>query len=540
MRLHHIISWSHTLPLLTTAQAVNLGAASTFGVLGASAVTNTGDTVIQGDLGISPGTAITGFPPGTFTGTLHNNDAVAAQAQADASTAYNVAAGLAPTQDLTGTDLGGRVLGAGVYSFSSAAELTGTLTLDAGGYVEAVFVFQIGSTLTTATSSAVALINGAQACNIIWQVGSSGTIGTATVFQGTILAFTSITSNTGSTYRGALIALNAAVTLQGNQVLVGEECVVGGGIGGVTTTATPSSTSIVGPPGTNVTTVPPTSTSIPGGETATTSVPGDEEGEGATTIPGEGTTTVPGEGETTPSPSTSTSRSRPPILGDTLGSSITDTSTTNTAPLTSINVSVPPNGPNTNPITSPTISPPLSSQTISTTTPITTPQSDSSQTTSTSVLNKITKTSFTTTSMTTSSGNGTTTTKPSKTRYTTITTTSCDVFTTSTYEKECSCYRMKELTSTRTYETVTVCPTVTASLRIAGEKEEGGVSAEGSQASGYPDQNEGIEASGGSEKEKGDANGTVLFTGAGSHLSVNGQVVLTLGLTVAWFMGFKM
>lgn len=198
---------------------VDLGTAATFGALGASTVTSTGLTVITGNLGVSPGTAITGFPPGIFTGgEFTDSDPFAVAAQSAAHTAYTTAAGLTPTQVLTGQDLGGLTLGPGVYFFASSAQLTGTLTLDAGGDPNAQFVFQIGSTLTTATGSAVVMINGGVPHNVFWQVGSSATIGTASAFQGNIIANTSVTATTGASVLGSLIALNGAVTLDDNLI----------------------------------------------------------------------------------------------------------------------------------------------------------------------------------------------------------------------------------------------------------------------------------------------------------------------------------
>lgn len=200
---------------------IQLGAAESFAVLGASTVTNTGPSVISGDLGVSPGSAITGFPPGTVLGTIHAADAVAAQAQASLTTAYNEAAGLTPTQSLTDINLGGLTLTPGVYFFASSAQLTGTLTLDALGDPNALFVFQIGSTLTTASNSSVVYINGGQGGNTFWQVGSSATLGTFTMFQGNILALTSITLNTGATIGcGRALAQNGAVTLDSNIVSI--------------------------------------------------------------------------------------------------------------------------------------------------------------------------------------------------------------------------------------------------------------------------------------------------------------------------------
>jgi hypothetical protein len=195
-----------------------LGQAGGFGVLGGSALTNTGPSVVFGDVGLSPGTAVSGFPPGIHSGILHVADAVALQAKSDLVTAYDVAAGQAFDADLTDQDLGGMVLGAGVYRFSSSAQLTGTLTLDAAGDPDAVFIFQIGSTLTTASNAAVEIINGGSGCNVFWQVGSSATLGTTTRFIGNILALTSITLNTGAQVAGRLLARNGAVTLDDNTV----------------------------------------------------------------------------------------------------------------------------------------------------------------------------------------------------------------------------------------------------------------------------------------------------------------------------------
>jgi hypothetical protein len=198
-------------PIFLHAQ-INIGTASTFGVLGSTTVTNTGPTVVTGDLGVTPGTSVTGFPPGVVIGTIHINDAAAVDAKADALNGYNAAAALPRTATLVG-DLGGLTLIPGVYFFATSASLTGTLILDAQGNPNAQFVFQIGSTLITASGSAVVLLNGAVPSNIFWQVGSSATFGTGSVFEGNILANTSITVTTGVSNTGSLVALNGAVTL---------------------------------------------------------------------------------------------------------------------------------------------------------------------------------------------------------------------------------------------------------------------------------------------------------------------------------------
>jgi hypothetical protein len=200
-------------PLAQTAPT--LGAAASFAVLGGSTVTNTNPTLVSGDLGVSPGSAVVGFPPGTvINGTIHATDAVAAQAQSDVTTAYNALAGQACQTVLTGTDLGGLTLVPGVYCFTSGAQLTGTLTLDAQGNPGAVFIFQIASTLITASNSSVLLINGASPWNVFWQVGSSATLGTNTSFVGSILALTSISLTTGATITsGRALARNGALAL---------------------------------------------------------------------------------------------------------------------------------------------------------------------------------------------------------------------------------------------------------------------------------------------------------------------------------------
>jgi hypothetical protein len=200
---------------------IDLMTAGTFGVLAGSTVTNTGPTVINGNVGVSPGSAVTGFPPGIVVPpfTINAADAVAAQAQSDLTAAFVSAANQSCTMDLTGQDLGGLTLMPGVFCFDTSAQLTGILTLDAQGDPGGEFIFQIGSTLTTASASSILLINGAQGENIFFQVGSSATLGTTTAFAGNILALTSITLNTGATINcGSALARNGAVTLDTNVI----------------------------------------------------------------------------------------------------------------------------------------------------------------------------------------------------------------------------------------------------------------------------------------------------------------------------------
>jgi hypothetical protein len=193
-----------------------------FSVLAGSSVTNTGSTTVNGDVGISPGTAVTGFPPGLASGTIHIADSTAAQAQAALTAGYIDAAERSGGTSVSG-DLVGRTLTAGVYTSSSSLAVSGDVTLDAQGDPSAVFIFQISSTLTTGSASHVILANSAKACNVFWQVGSSATLGTFSEFKGNILALTSITIATGVNLEGRALARNGSVTLD-SDVITGCTC----------------------------------------------------------------------------------------------------------------------------------------------------------------------------------------------------------------------------------------------------------------------------------------------------------------------------
>ncbi|MCU1558339.1 MAG: hypothetical protein JWN09_2334 [Microbacteriaceae bacterium] len=205
-----------------TPPSIGLGAADSYEVLAATTVTNTLATVVNnGDVGLSPGTSVTGFPPGVINnGVIHAADAQAEQAQASLVTAYNDAAGRLPDESNI-IDLAGRTLVPGVYS-GGALALTGALTLN--GDASSVFIFQAASTLITASASTVQFIGGANECNVFWQVGSSATLGSNSVFYGTIMALTSVTANTGATVTGRLLARNGAVTLDSNVITRSSAC----------------------------------------------------------------------------------------------------------------------------------------------------------------------------------------------------------------------------------------------------------------------------------------------------------------------------
>jgi len=198
---------------------VALGSAAGFAVLAGSTVTNTGATTVTGDVGVSPGSAIIGFPPGTVIGTIHTTDTAAAAGIADLTTAYNDAAGRTLCPVSVAGNLGGRTLTPGLYKSTSGLEISsGDLTLDAQGNANGVFIFQIASTLTMTAGRQVILAGGARASNVFWQVGTSATIGTTSAFVGTIMADQSVTLITGATLNGRALARIAAVTLDGNTV----------------------------------------------------------------------------------------------------------------------------------------------------------------------------------------------------------------------------------------------------------------------------------------------------------------------------------
>ncbi|HEX9705718.1 MAG TPA: ice-binding family protein [Gemmatimonadales bacterium] len=201
--------------------APSLGRASSFAVLGGSTVTSTGATRISGDVGVSsPGVSVTGFPPGTTTsGAHHVADPAANQAQRDAQTAYAALANKACSMPLTGQDLGGKRLLSGVYCFTTSAQLTGQLVLEARGNPNAVWIFQIASTLTTAPNASVVMSKSGRAGHVFWQVGTAATLGTGTAFTGNILAYSSITMNTGASLSGRALA-RAAVTMDSNNMQV--------------------------------------------------------------------------------------------------------------------------------------------------------------------------------------------------------------------------------------------------------------------------------------------------------------------------------
>lgn len=214
--------WTFTTSAAAGSQlSVALGGAGAFVILSGSTVTSTGLTSLTGDLGVSPGTAVTGFPPGTMTGTTHAGNATSATAMTDLTTAYNDAAGRTLSPVTVAGNLGGLTLPPGLYKSTSSLSISsGDLTLDAQGDANAVFIFQMASTLTTAAGRSVILAGGAKSSNVFWQVGSSATLGTTTTFKGTIMADQSITLSNGAALNGRALARIGAVSLAANAVVM--------------------------------------------------------------------------------------------------------------------------------------------------------------------------------------------------------------------------------------------------------------------------------------------------------------------------------
>lgn len=298
--------------------AVGLGAADSFAVLAGAGVTNTGATTMTGDLGTFPTTTVSGTGSITIIGTYHGGDSVTQNAKDDLVTAYNVAAGQGPTSPIS-ADLGGMTLVSGVYNSASSLALTGTLTLDAEGDPDAVFVFQAGSTLITASGSQVAFVNGAQSCNVYWQVGSSATLGTGSAFRGTVIALTDITATTAATIDGRLLARNGAVTLDSNTI-TRSPCLAGPApTGSASPTSSPSPTpTVTAAPAPTVTVIPSstaTSTSSPTPTATVTPTPTEEAAATPTpTVTVTPTPTATPTASVTPTPTASPTASTPPVV----------------------------------------------------------------------------------------------------------------------------------------------------------------------------------------------------------------------------------
>ncbi|WP_110241069.1 ice-binding family protein [Nocardioides gilvus] len=325
---------------------IDLGTVASFSVMGASTVTNTGPSSLSGDLGLSPGSSITGFPPGKFGGTRHISDAVANTAQDDLTTAYNDAAGRSTTKAVT-ADLAGQTLTSGVHT-APTLNLTGALTLDAKGDPDAVFIFQAASTLITASASSVTLINGASACNVFWQVGSSATLGTSTDFIGTIMALTSVTLNNDADVRGRVLARNGAVTLNNNEISTPNCDAV------VEPSATPTPTPTVDPSATPTPSDSPSSTPTPSDSPSSTPTPSDSPSSTPTPSESPSETPVPSPSDTpseTPTvPTESVPPSTPTPPSDTAGPPAGNPGPPNGTPTPPTDTPTPPSGTPTIPV----------------------------------------------------------------------------------------------------------------------------------------------------------------------------------------------
>ena len=217
--IYLIIIFMWAASVYATTVNAGLGSANLFAVLGGSSVSNTGPSSINGNLGLWSGTSMTGFPPGTVSGSIDTGNVLAMQAQMDLTNAYNTASAQPCGGVLTGQNLGGQTLTAGVYCFASSAQLNGNLILNAQGNANAVFIFEIGGALTTLSSSQVTIINGGTGNNVFWQVGGSATLGTSSQFAGNILALSNITLNAGADIScGRALALNGSVNLNTNEI----------------------------------------------------------------------------------------------------------------------------------------------------------------------------------------------------------------------------------------------------------------------------------------------------------------------------------
>jgi Ice-binding-like len=259
-------------PAVAATAPVSLGTATSFAVLAGTTVTNTGPSSISGNLGVSPGTAVTGFPPGLVSnGTIHRADGVANNAESSLTTGWVNAAGRSPTANVPAFIGAGQTLAPGVYKASSSLEVGGSLTLDAHGDPNAVFIFQAPSTLITDSASSVTLTGGAQACNVFWWVGSSATLGTSSDFAGSVLALTSISVDTGDTIAGRALARNGAVTLDDDTITV-PNC-ASGAPPTATPTAIPTATATSPTPTATATSPTPTATATSPTPTPTATSP---------------------------------------------------------------------------------------------------------------------------------------------------------------------------------------------------------------------------------------------------------------------------